>query len=99
MAENRNVPQALENVVIRATAKKLENRYNSTLEMSRDLVTSLHPSHSRDSKVVFDDMTDAKTLPKVDSVSSVGPEKKISPKPSEPTPAPSKQPREKASLI
>ena len=49
------------------------------LEMSRDLVTSLHPSHSRDSKVVFDDMTDAKTLPKVDSVSSVGPEKKISP--------------------
>ena len=98
LAENRNVPQALENVVIRATAKKLENRYNSTLEMSRDLVTSLHPSHSRDSKVVFDDMTDAKTLPKVDSVSSVGPEKKISPKPSEPTPAPSKQPREKASL-
>ena len=74
LAENRNVPQALENVVIRATAKKLENRYNSTLEMSRDLVTSLHPSHSRDSKVVFDDMTDAKTLPKVDSVSSVGPE-------------------------
>ena len=74
------------------------HRYNSTLEMSRDLVTSLHPSHSRDSKVVFDDMTDAKTLPKVDSVSSVGPEKKISPKPSEPTPAPSKQPREKASL-
>ena len=98
LAENRNVPQALENVVIRATAKKLENRYNSTLEMSRDLVTSLHPSHSRDSKVVFDDMTDAKTLPKVDSVPSVGPEKKISPKPSEPTPAPSKQPREKASL-
>lgn len=98
LAENRNVPQALENVVIRATAKKLENRYNSTLEMSRDLATSLHPSHSRDSKVVFDDMTDTKTLPKVDSVSSVGPEKKISPKPSEPTPAPSKQPREKASL-
>ena len=98
LAENRNVPQALENVVIRATAKKLENRYNSTLEMSRDLVTSLHPSHSRDSKVVFDDMMDTKTLPKVDSVPSVGPEKKVSPKPSEPTPAPSKQPREKASL-
>ena len=69
LAENRNVPQALENVVIRATAKKLENRYNSTLEMSRDLVTSLHPSHRRDAKVVFDDMTDTKTLPKVDSSS------------------------------
>ena len=42
--------------------KKLENRYNSTLEMSRDLVTSLYPSHSRDAKVVFDDMTDTKTF-------------------------------------
>ena len=97
LAENRNVPQALENVVIRATAKKLENRYNSTLEMSRDLVTSLHPSHSRDSKVVFDDMTDTKTLPKVDPVPSVSPEKKATPKPAEPTPVPSKQPRKKPS--
>lgn len=97
LAENRNVPQALENVVIRATAKKLENRYNSTLEMSRDLVTSLHPSHSRDAKVVFDDMTDTKTLPKVDPVPSASPEKKATPKPSEPTPVPSKQPRKKPS--
>ena len=32
LAENHNVPQALENMVIRATAKKLENRYNSTLK-------------------------------------------------------------------
>ena len=96
LAENRNVPQALENVVIRATAKKLENRYNSTLEMSRDLVTSLHPSHRRDAKIVFDDMTDTKTLPKVDPVPSASPEKKaVAAEPSEPTPAPSKQPRKK----
>ena len=96
LAENRNVPQALENVVIRATAKKLENRYNSTLEMSRDLVTSLHPSHRRDAKVVFDDMTDTKTLPKVDPVPSASLEKKaVAAEPSEPTPAPSKQPRKK----
>ena len=96
LAENRNVPQALENVVIRATAKKLENRYNSTLEMSRDLVTSLHPSHRCDAKVVFDDMTDTKTLPKVDPVPSASPEKKaVAAEPSEPTPAPSKQPRKK----
>ena len=92
LAENRNVPQALENVVIRATAKKLENRYNSTLEMSRDLVTSLHPSHRRDAKVVFDDMTDTKTLPKVDPVPSASLEKKaVAAEPSEPTPAPSKR--------
>lgn len=97
LAENHNVPQALENVVIRATAKKLENRYHSTLEMSRDLVTSLHPSHSRDAKVVFDDMTDTKTLPKVDPVPSATLEKKAAAQPSEPTPTQSKHPRKKPS--
>ena len=62
-----------------------ENRYNSTLEMSRDLVTSLHPSHRRDAKVVFDDMTDTKTLPKVDPVPSASLEKKaVAAEPSEP---------------
>ena len=64
--------------------------------MSRDLVTSLHPSHRRDAKVVFDDMTDTKTLPKVDPVPSASLEKKaVAAEPSEPTPAPSKQPRKK----
>ena len=33
--ENKNVPQALENVVIKATAKRLSDRYASTFEMSR----------------------------------------------------------------
>ncbi|MGT2908146.1 Stk1 family PASTA domain-containing Ser/Thr kinase [Streptococcus dentiloxodontae] len=66
LAENRNVPQALENVVIKATAKKLDNRYKTTLEMSRDLVTSLHHNRSREPKLVFADLTDTKTLPKVD---------------------------------
>ena len=98
LAENHNVPQALENVVIRATAKKLENRYNSTLEMSRDLVTSLYPSHSRDAKVVFDDMTDTKTLPKVTPVPSVSSEKKATAKSSESKQAVSKQPRKKSIL-
>lgn len=98
LAENHNVPQALENVVIRATAKKLDNRYNSTLEMSRDLVTSLYPSHSRDAKVVFDDMTDTKTLPKVTPVPSVSSEKKATAKSSESKQAVSKQPRKKSTL-
>ena len=98
LAENHNVPQALENVVIRATAKKLENRYNSTLEMSRDLVTSLYPSHSRDAKVVFDDMTDTKTLPKVTPVPSVSSEKKATAKSSESKQAVSKQPRKNSTL-
>lgn len=63
--ENPNVPQALENVVIRATAKKLSDRYRSTFEMSRDLMTALSYNRSRERKVVFDDVESTKPLPKV----------------------------------
>ncbi|MBM7642220.1 Stk1 family PASTA domain-containing Ser/Thr kinase [Streptococcus loxodontisalivarius] len=64
--ENRNVPQALENVVIKATAKKLADRYVTTNEMSRDLLTSLQPNRSHEAKLHFTDTTDVKPLPKVD---------------------------------
>ena len=66
--------------------------------MSRDLVTSLYPSHSRDAKVVFDDMTDTKTLPKVTPVPSVSSEKKATAKSSESKQAVSKQPRKNSTL-
>ncbi|MFC3928344.1 Stk1 family PASTA domain-containing Ser/Thr kinase [Streptococcus caprae] len=64
--ENLNVPQALENVVLRATAKKLTDRYISTFQMSRDLSTSLHESRSHERKLIFEDSADTKTLPRVD---------------------------------
>ncbi|MFS1663412.1 Stk1 family PASTA domain-containing Ser/Thr kinase [Streptococcus sp. zg-JUN1979] len=63
--ENKAVPQALENVVIKATAKKLTDRYASTIEMSRDLATALSPSRSQEPKVIFGDAETTKTLPKV----------------------------------
>ena len=63
--ENHNVPQALENVVIRATAKKLSDRYGSIFEMSRDLMTALSYNRSRERKVIFDDVESTKPLPKV----------------------------------
>ncbi|AXQ79225.1 Stk1 family PASTA domain-containing Ser/Thr kinase [Streptococcus chenjunshii] len=62
---NKNVPQALENVVIKATAKKLSDRYSSTFEMSRDLMTALSYNRSREPKLVFSDHENTKTLPKV----------------------------------
>ncbi|WP_438831933.1 Stk1 family PASTA domain-containing Ser/Thr kinase [Streptococcus pluranimalium] len=64
--ENRNVPQALENVVIKATAKKLSNRYGSTTKMYYDLTTSLDPRRENEAKVVFQDTADTKTLPKIE---------------------------------
>ena len=67
IAENPSVPQALENVVIKATAKKLTDRYKSVAEMYVDLSSSLSYNRRNESKLVFDDATkaDTKTLPKV----------------------------------
>lgn len=41
---NRHVPQSLENVVLKATAKDPIDRYQSAEEMSADLATALDPS-------------------------------------------------------
>ena len=67
IAENPSVPQALENVVIKATAKKLSDRYQSVSEMYVDLSTSLSYNRRNEPKLVFDDANkaDTKTLPKV----------------------------------
>ena len=67
IAENPSVPQALENVVIKATAKKLTDRYQSVSEMYVDLSTSLSYNRRNEPKLVFDDASkaDTKTLPKV----------------------------------
>lgn len=67
IAENPSVPQVLENVVIKATAKKLTDRYKSVAEMYVDLSSSLSYNRRNEPKLVFDDATkaDTKTLPKV----------------------------------
>ena len=67
IAENPSVPQALENVVIKATAKKLTDRYKSVSEMYVDLSSSLSYNRRNEPKLVFDDASkaDTKTLPKV----------------------------------
>ncbi|KXT84637.1 Stk1 family PASTA domain-containing Ser/Thr kinase [Streptococcus oralis] len=67
IAENPAVPQALENVVIKATAKKLTDRYQSVSEMYVDLSSCLSYNRRREPKLVFDDVSkvDTKSLPKV----------------------------------
>ncbi|AUT06665.1 Non-specific serine/threonine protein kinase [Streptococcus parauberis] len=66
--ENKGVPQALENVVIKATAKRLSDRYATTFDMSRDLMTALSYNRSRERKLVFHDVESTKPLPKVTPV-------------------------------
>lgn len=52
-AVNSNVPQALENVIIRSTAKDVDNRYLTTEAMRDDLATVLNPSRANEPKLSF----------------------------------------------
>ncbi|MFJ8234412.1 Stk1 family PASTA domain-containing Ser/Thr kinase [Ureibacillus sp. NPDC094379] len=61
-AFDANIPQSLENVVLKATAKNEAHRYNSVEEMQEDLDTVLSPSRSNEHKFmppVDDDATKA----------------------------------------
>lgn len=61
---NKNVPQALENVVIKATAKDIHNRYANVEEMMTDLATSTSLDRRGEPKLVFaKDLDATKALP------------------------------------
>lgn len=63
--ENPNVPQSLENIVLKATAKKLTDRYKTVGEMYTDLASCLSPERRNEAKLFFGDTkADTKTLPK-----------------------------------
>lgn len=62
IAKNKNVPQALENVVIRAMAKKPEDRYENVAAMMADLATSTSLDRANEPKLVFKDDKDATKL-------------------------------------
>lgn len=57
-----HLPQALENVVLKATAKEAQNRYNSINEMKADLETSLSASRKDEEKFIPADLNQAKTM-------------------------------------
>ncbi|HFU3983792.1 TPA: Stk1 family PASTA domain-containing Ser/Thr kinase [Streptococcus suis] len=65
-AENANVPQALENVVLKATAKKLSERYKTVAEMYTDLASSLSTARKDEPPIILEGhKVDTKTLPKL----------------------------------
>lgn len=69
--ENAAVPQALENVVLRATAKKLSERYKSVAEMYTDLASALSHERRNEARIRLDEnKVDTKTLPKLSQVTS-----------------------------
>lgn len=46
-----NIPQSVENVIIKATAKNPKNRYNDAREMHEDLKTCLDPARANEEKI------------------------------------------------
>lgn len=52
--QRSDVPQALENIVIKATAKRLENRYTSCEEMLFDLATVFEPYNEDVPKLILE---------------------------------------------
>ncbi len=50
---NEDIPQSIENVILRACAKNPKNRYNSALEMHEDIKTALNPERADEPKLVY----------------------------------------------
>lgn len=64
-----NVPQSIENVIIKATAKNPKNRYNNAREMFDDLKTALDENRIHEPRHVYKylehDLEDTKVLPTI----------------------------------
>ena len=62
--QNKKIPQALENVIIKATAKEPAERYSSVNEMAADLKTVLDPQRANEPrlKIQQDDHGETKVL-------------------------------------
>ena len=67
--QNPTIPQSVENIVLKATAKNPKNRYDSVNDMHTDLVECLNEEHSSDKKYVYkypeNDLDDTKTIEEV----------------------------------
>jgi serine/threonine-protein kinase len=62
-----NVPQSIENIIIRATAKNPKNRYNNAREMYDDLKTAMNEERIHEPRYTYKflehDLEDTKVLP------------------------------------
>ena len=65
---NPNIPQSIENVIIKATAKNPKNRYKDSREMHDDLKTALDESRENEERYVYkypeNDLDETKALDK-----------------------------------
>ena len=77
--ENPDIPQSVENIIIKATAKNPKNRYADAREMHEDLLTCLSPSRLNEPKITLkytEVSDDTRTIPKVEKKKQVKEPKK-----------------------
>ena len=51
---NKDIPQSIENIVLKACAKNPKNRYDSVNSMYNDIINALNDEHKNDKKLEFD---------------------------------------------
>ena len=51
--QNSNIPQSVENIILKSTAKNPKNRYNDVKEMYHDLKTCLEPDVMNQERIVY----------------------------------------------
>lgn len=65
-AQNEEIPQSIENVILKACAKNPKNRYDSAREMYLDIKSALNPERINEKRLVYkypeDDLDETKTL-------------------------------------
>ncbi len=59
---NSNIPQSIENIIIKATAKNKFFRYRTSLELLEDLNTCMDQAKIHEKPIVFDDQDDDQTI-------------------------------------
>lgn len=52
--QNPAIPQSVENIILKASAKNPRNRYESAREMNEDLTKALTEEHKNDKKITFE---------------------------------------------
>ena len=67
--KNPDIPQSIENIILRACAKNPKNRYNNVLEMHKDLENCMKEEHMHDKRITYEypeqDLEETKTMPAV----------------------------------
>lgn len=78
---NPKVPQSVENIIFKATAKNPKNRYNNVRELHDDLKTALDKDRANEKRFVFkypeDDLDETKVLDTLKDELKVNKEKGI----------------------